>query len=90
MKDGSAHNKRETVDDLINALHHHDRHAAALLARIILTDRSDEGGAYRAFIRALTQQLRDWSGDLQLIPEDDVAKMMRAAARELDKATWGG
>jgi hypothetical protein len=89
MKDSSAHNKQETMDDLINALHHHNRHAGALLAQIILTDRGDEGGAYQAFVRALTQQLRHWSGDLQFIQEDDLVKMMRAAARELEKGRWG-
>ena len=90
MKDGPAHENEETVDQLIESLHHYDRRAGVLLARLILTDLGDEGGSYRAFVRALTKHLRRWPGRLQTMQEDDLASMMRAAARELVKGTWDG
>ena len=53
------------------------------LARLILADGPEESCAYRAFARALARQLQGWVKTGQPMREDDVVRMLRAAAREL-------
>jgi len=68
---------------LASSLAHKNQSAGVYLARLILADTSDEGSTYQLFARALTHQLRQWSGKLAAIQGDDVIRMMRGAAREL-------
>ena len=65
-----------------------NQNAGIHLARLILADRTDEGCAYRLFARALTHQLRQWTGKLQTAQEDDVIRMLKGAARELIGEDW--
>ncbi len=69
--------------DLAGALSHRDRQAGVHLARLILAEAREEGSAYRTFARALAHQLRAWSKGAVSVREEEMVRLLRAAAREV-------
>lgn len=69
--------------DLAGALSHRDRHAGVHLARLILAEAREEGSAYRTFARALARQLHAWSRSTVTVREDEMIRLLRAAACEV-------
>jgi hypothetical protein len=66
--------------DLAGALRHRDRHAGVHLARLILAEGREEGSAYRTFAHALARQLHGWSRGAVTVREDEMIRLLRAAA----------
>ncbi|MBN1582089.1 MAG: hypothetical protein JXA89_15405, partial [Anaerolineae bacterium] len=88
MKNRHEHPFQAIAGDLVDSLSRRDRQAGIHLARLVLADESDEEGAYRALAHALAEQLRHWPGKIQTIREDDMVKLIKAAARELLDQSW--
>jgi hypothetical protein len=84
----SVRETRTVATELVESLMHRGQQAGIHLARLILLDESEEGGAYRLFACALVQQLQHWPHGMEAIGEDDVVSMLRSAARELIAESW--
>ena len=74
--------------DLAASLAQGNQSASIHLARLILADRLEDQSTYQLLVHALTQQMRRWTGRLQAIREEDVARMLKSAARELIREDW--
>jgi hypothetical protein len=86
--DRHANEVQAAAADLVASLALENQNASIHLARLLLADRDDDGSTYRLFIRAFAQQLRRWTGRLQAIQEEDVARMLKSAACELIREDW--
>ena len=69
---------RTAAADLANSLIAGDRYAGLYLAQLLAID---EDNSFRLFTRAMADQLQRWP--TQVMQEDDVRMVMRAAARDL-------
>jgi len=85
---GSPRETQVAAAELVESLRHRDPRSGIHLARLILADEPEDGGAYRLFVCALTRQLRRWPKERLAIGEDDVVAMLRSAARELLAEHW--